>query len=169
MAILVSLALILPRRSRRYVRGHVADQVPRINPYRYLEARKPMTDAERMVYRNLHAAVSPALNVQFQTAVSAIVTHKPILIASRNIAMVRSVFNRLRVDFALYSFSANRYVAVVELDHKTHDTAEQREEDARRDRILIAAGIKVVRLRYGADTIVQALAERFAGFIPHRL
>jgi hypothetical protein len=128
---------------------------------------RPLTHDHREVFRNLHLAVSPPLNVQFQTAVSAIVTHNPIL-PPESIGFVRSTFNKLRVDFALYHFEADRYGAVVELDGSSHETPEQKAEEARRDRILTATGIKVARLRYGPDTTVQALAECFAGFIQHR-
>jgi hypothetical protein len=93
------------------------------------------------------------------------VTHEARL-ASWRIGLVRYTFNRLRVDFALYHFGTNKVVAVVELDDRSHASREQKDEDARRDRILLAAGIKVVRLQYGQETTPQALAERFAGFIP---
>jgi hypothetical protein len=141
MATLLLCAALFSRRSRRYVRRKAAGQIFRLNPYLYLQGCKPLSRNEREVFRNLHLAVSPPLNVQFQTAVSAMVTHDPIL-PPESIGLVRSTFNKLRVDFALYHFETERYVAVVELDDRTHDIPEQKAEDARRDRILMAAGIK---------------------------
>jgi hypothetical protein len=166
LAFLIICLACFSRRSRRYIRRKAARPISRINPYLYLQGCKPLSRNEREVFRNLHLAVSPPLNVQFQTALSAMVTHDPML-PPESIGLVRATFNKLRVDFALYHFEAERYVAVVELDDRTHDMPEQKAEDARRDRILMAAGIKVVRVRFGADTTVEALAERFAGFIPH--
>jgi hypothetical protein len=167
MGILVMLAFLAKVRSRKYVRRNGWSRFTRFNPYNHLRPCAPMTDAERQVYRNLVMALSPALVVSFQTAMSAMVTHDAKLPSCR-IGLVRNTFNRLRVDFALYHFGTNKVLAVVELDDRTHASRQQQQEDARRDRILLAVGIKVVRVRYGQETTPQALAERFAGFIPHR-
>jgi hypothetical protein len=105
-AILLLCAANFSRRSHRYVRRKAAGQISRINPYLYLHGCKPLSRNEREVFRNLHLAVSPPLNVQFQTAVSAMVTHDPIL-PPESIGLVRSTFNKLRVDFALYNSRPN--------------------------------------------------------------
>ena len=63
-------------------------------------------------------------------------------IASTNEFIVETIavrLNKPRVDFALYHFETDQWVAVVELDGRSHDTTGQKAEDARPDRILTAA------------------------------
>jgi Protein of unknown function (DUF2726) len=126
----------------------------------HLRARPIMSEAERQLFRTLHNILAPRYNICPQLAFSACITDDGKL-RGRLLWKVRALFNKKRADFGIYDWHKNRIVALVELDDGTHDGYEER--DAKRDAIALAAGIRTYRLRAGADTTPEAIAEIFHG------
>jgi hypothetical protein len=126
----------------------------------HLRPKPIMSEAERQLFRKLHIALGSKYSICPQLAFSAFITDDGKL-RGQPLWKVRALFNTKRADFGIYDFHANRIVALVELDDATHYGREER--DAKRDAIALAAGIRTYRLRAGADTSPEAIAEIFSG------
>jgi hypothetical protein len=125
-----------------------------------LRPKPIMTESERRLFRKLHIALGSKYSICPQLAFSAFITDDGKL-HGQPLWKIRSLFNTKRADFGIYDWHANRVVALVELDDVTHHSREER--DAKRDAIALAAGIRTYRLRAGADTSPEAIAEIFSG------
>jgi hypothetical protein len=126
----------------------------------HLRAKPIMSEAERQLFRKLHITLGSQYSVCPQLAFSAFITDDNWL-RGRFRWKVRALFNTKRADFGIYDWHKNRVVALVELDDRSHE--ERGAEDRQRDAIALAAGIRTYRLRAGADTSAEAIAEIFHG------
>ncbi len=120
---------------------------PKENPRR----KRLMTDREQAMHDRLTQSL-PNLHVMPQVAFSALLTA-----TSR---ATRNTFDRKVADFVICD-SAFQVHAVIELDDKSHERRKQ--QDARRDEKLTAAGYRVVR--YAQIPDIATLKEDFASLL----
>lgn len=104
-------------------------------------ARPILSEAERSFYARLCAAI-PDRRVLCQVQIGQFVEVKDV----RSRVEVRNRYDRLTADFVVCSEDF-RVVVVVELDDSSHDRPVQRARDAKKDAVLAAAGVPVVRFR----------------------
>lgn len=122
-------------------------------------ARPILSDAERSFYDQVRAAV-PQYNVLCQVQIGQFVEVNDM---PRRHA-VRNRYDRLTADFVLCADDF-RALLVIELDDSSHDRPERRAVDAKKDAVLDAAGIPVVRFRgkVSADRIRQDVLKALRG------
>lgn len=104
-------------------------------------ARPVLSDAERAFYARLRVAV-PEFLILCQVQIGQFVEVKDV--ARRY--EVRNRYDRLCADFVVCAEDF-RALLVIELDDATHDRALQRARDSKKDAVLTAAGIPVIRFR----------------------
>jgi hypothetical protein len=69
------------------------------------------------------------------------------------------------VDFVLYDRNTTRIVAVIELDDRSHFTAERQRRDRFLNEVLKVAGVTLLRVRAAARYRVADLREQFRGIL----
>lgn len=104
-------------------------------------ARPVLTEAEQGFYAKLRVAV-PQFAVLCQVQIGRFVEVKDV--ADR--LGVRNRYDRLSADFVICGEDF-RPLLVVELDDSSHDRPAQRARDAKKDAVLAAAGVPIVRFR----------------------
>lgn len=122
-------------------------------------ARPVLTEAERGFYARLRVAV-PQYAVLCQVQISRFVEVKNV--ADR--LGIRNRYDRLSADFVLCAEDF-RPLLVVELDDSSHDRPAQRTRDARKDAVLAAAGVPIVRFRgtVSGDRIREDVSKALRG------
>jgi len=101
--------------------------------------RKPMSVPEQVLYFRLLEAL-PEHIVLAQVQLSRFLGVK----RGHSVQAWQNRINRLSVDFLILKKDAT-VVAAIELDDKTHQRSDRRAADARKDRALADAGVKLVR------------------------
>lgn len=104
-------------------------------------ARPILTEAERGFYARLRSAV-PQYAVLCQVQIGQFVEVRD----AKRRQEVRNRYDRLTADFVLCSEDF-RALLVIELDDSSHDRSAQRTRDAKKDAVLAAAGVPVLRFR----------------------
>lgn len=104
-------------------------------------ARPILSEAERAFYARLHAAV-PQYAVLCQVQIGQFIAVDD----KRRHPGVRNRYDRLSADFVVCADDF-RPLLVVELDDSTHDRPAQRARDAKKDAVLAAAGVPIIRFR----------------------
>lgn len=104
-------------------------------------ARPVLTEAERGFYARLRVSV-PQFTVLCQVQISRFVEVKNV--ADR--LGVHNRYNRLSADFVICAEDFQPLL-VIELDDSSHDRPAQRARDERKDAVLAAAGVPIVRFR----------------------
>lgn len=104
-------------------------------------ARPVLTEAERAFYARLRTAV-PQYSVLCQVQIGQFVEVRD---RGRR-REVRNRYDRLTADFVVCADDF-RVLLVIELDDSSHDQSAQRIRDGKKDAVLCAAGIPVVRFR----------------------
>ena len=102
-------------------------------------AKKPLSDPEQILYFCLTKAL-PEHIVLAQVGLSRILGVKK----GNNFQSWHNRINRMSADFVLCSKDSS-IVAVIELDDSSHQKEERKVADAKKDKALGAAGIRVVR------------------------
>lgn len=125
-------------------------------------ARPVLTEAERAFYAQLRIAI-PQFAVLCQVQLARFVEVK-------GVAGRVAVFNRyaqLSADFVVCAEDF-RALLVIELDDASHDRSVQRARDARKDAVLAAAGVPVVRFRgtVSGDRIREDVSKALRGVHP---
>lgn len=120
-------------------------------PVTQVVAKPLLTAREREALLELERTF-PQFRIYPQVAMGALVQVKKGLSRSAGAAM-RNRFDRKIVDFVLEDRNTGEVFALVELDDRTHDAA----EDRRRDFLTLAAGYRTFRLPPGRKIEVQAL------------
>lgn len=104
--------------------------------------RKLITDTEQILFDRLRQAL-PGFHIFTQVQLSQLVTIKK----GHSFKMWFARINQMSVDFIITDQSLNT-IAAIELDDKTHYSDEDRHRaDAKKDKALTAAGIRIIRWR----------------------
>ena len=104
-------------------------------------AKKPLSSPEQVLYWRLNEAL-PEHIVLAQVALSQLLGVKK----GNKFQVWHNRINQLTADFVICTKDSS-VVAVIELDDSTHDSTRRKATDAKKDRALSAAGIKVIRWR----------------------
>ena len=108
---------------------------------RRVRAKKTvLNEKEYELYKSLQSAFPHHL-ILCQVALSQLIDVKPN--APRGLA---NKFYRLVADFVICTTSTQP-LAVIELDGRAHQTAVQAERDRRKDAVINASGLKIIRIR----------------------
>lgn len=102
-------------------------------------AKKPLSSPEQVLYFRLCKAL-PEHIVLAQVSLSRILGVKK----GNNFGEWFNRINRMSADFVLCSKDST-VVAVIELDDASHDKADRQLADAKKDKALVSAGIRLVR------------------------
>ncbi|MGH8460596.1 MAG: DUF2726 domain-containing protein [Stenotrophobium sp.] len=102
-------------------------------------AKKPLSNPEQVLYFRLCQAL-PEHIVLAQVALSRILGVKK----GNNFGEWFNRINRMSADFVLCSKDST-IVAVIELDDASHEKADRQAADAKKDKALSSAGIRIVR------------------------
>ena len=102
-------------------------------------ARKAMTEAEQALYFRLCKSLPEHL-VLAQVGLSRILGVKK----GHKVHEWNNRINRMSADFVICRKDAS-VLAVIELDDKSHQKADRKAADTKKDKALAAAGIKVIR------------------------
>jgi very-short-patch-repair endonuclease len=123
-------------------------------------ARPVLTEAERGFYAQLRVAV-PQFAVLCQVQISRFVEVKDVT----HRLEILNRYNRLSADFVICAEDF-RPLLVVELDDSSHDRPAQRARDAKKDAVLAAAGVPIVRFRgmVSVDRLREDLSKALRGF-----
>lgn len=153
--VLLVLLVVLGLLIRRKARNSRANEWP-VFPKRVL------SDTEQALFRRLVLAM-PGHVVLAQVALSQLVGVKK----GANFAAAFNRYSRLVADFVLCrrDFSV---LAVVELDDHYHDHPRRRDADQRKNEVLQAAGIPVIRLNAAALPSEQELVQLLTPNLPSR-
>jgi very-short-patch-repair endonuclease len=108
-------------------------------------ARNLLTDRERSLYQRL-LSLYPHHKIFVQVALSQLID-VPESHTERQ--SIRNRFSQLVADFVLCRSDLS-VVAVIELDDRSHERADRQAADARKDKSLADAGIRLVRIPAGA-------------------
>lgn len=128
VAVIVSVALIFAKAKKS------AGEAPW--PF---YAKKPLSSPEQVLYFRLCKAL-PGHVVLAQVALSRILGVK----RGNNFGEWFNRINRMSADFVVCSKDST-IVAVIELDDASHETADRQAADAKKDKALSSAGIRIVR------------------------
>ena len=110
-----------------------------------VEARNLLTDRERSLYQRL-LSLYPEHKIFVQVALSQLIE------VDRNHPerkSIRARYKQLVADFVLCRFDLS-VVAVIELDDRSHESPVRQGADARKNKALADAGIRLVRIPAGA-------------------
>jgi very-short-patch-repair endonuclease len=102
-------------------------------------AKKPLSAPEQILYFRLGRAL-PQHVVLAQVGLSRLLGVKK----GSNFNAWNNRINRMSVDFVVCGKDSS-IVAVIELDDASHDRNDRRVADAKKDRALTAAGIRIIR------------------------
>ncbi|GAC1629711.1 MAG: hypothetical protein NVS9B10_21280 [Nevskia sp.] len=129
--VLVGAALLLIAKARK--RGDLGDA-----PWPFY-AKKPLSNPEQVLYFRLCKAL-PEHIVLAQVTLSRILGVRK----GSNFGEWFNRINRMSADFVLCSKDST-VIAVVELDDASHERADRRAADTKKDKALTSAGIRIVR------------------------
>jgi hypothetical protein len=154
LGVAVSIALAFASMLPLLRRSALAKELP-------VTAKPLLSRPEQLLYARLVRAF-PGHIILAQVALSQL-----LVVARRDAAGAQSVSNRFRqlvADFVVCApdFTA---VAVIELDDRSHSRPVQRERDQRKDRFLLAAGVKVFRIAV-ADMPSEAQLRALVAAVP---
>ena len=102
-------------------------------------AKKPLSNPEQVLYFRLCSAL-PEHIVLAQVGLSRILGVKK----GNNFSEWFNRINRMSADFVVCTKDST-IVAVIELDDASHEKADRQTADAKKDKALISAGIRIVR------------------------
>lgn len=119
--------------------------------------RKPMSVPEQVLYFRLLEAL-PEHIVLAQVQLSRFLGVK----RGHSVQAWQNRINRLSVDFLILKKDAT-VVAAIELDDKTHQRSDRRAADARKDRALADAGVKLVRWNVAEMPSTEGIRGGLAG------
>ena len=117
-----------------------------------LSARSLLSERENEFYHHL-LALYPNHQIFVQVALSQLIN------VDRNhpeCDSIRARYKQLVADFVLCGRDL-RVIAVIELDDRSHERADQQDADARKNKALADAGIRLVRIRAGTLPSEDAL------------
>ena len=118
--------------------------------------RRLITDTEIVLFERLKQAL-PNHHIFTQVQLSQMVSIKKGHSFQRGFARI----SRMSVDFVVTDQNLNT-IAAIELDDKTHYMDEQRQKaDAKKDKVLTAAGIRVIRWRCEVMPSTEQIALAF--------
>lgn len=122
-------------------------------------SHKPLTQAESVLYHRLVAAL-PECIVLAQVQLTALMT-----VSGIGSTSWFNKISRKSVDFVvcLKDFTV---VAAIELDDRTHDTAERRAKDADKNAAFEKAGVKLLRMRGPNLPTAEAIRDLFTSPSP---
>ncbi len=103
------------------------------------QAKKPLTEPEQVLYFRLRQAL-PDQVVLAQVQLSQFLAVRK----GHNQQSWRNRINRMSADFVVCAKDAS-VLAVIELDDATHTRADRKLTDAKKDKALAAAGIRLLR------------------------
>lgn len=118
-------------------------------------AKKPMSVPEQTLYFRLKKAL-PDNIILAQVGLSRLLGVKK----GNNFQAWYNRINRMSADFVVCA-KDSRIVAVIELDDATHERDDRRAADAKKDRALSAAGIRVIRWQAKALPNEEAISIEF--------
>lgn len=121
-------------------------------------AKKPLTNPEQVLYLRLVEAL-PEHIVLAQVSLSRLLGVE----RGRNFQAWNNRINRMSADFVICNKDAT-VVAVIELDDSSHEYAHRKVADAKKDKALRAAGLRLVR--WQARTIPDKAAIRAELVVP---
>lgn len=119
-----------------FLRANSKNREPEIWPF---YARKPLSNPEQVLYFRLLKAL-PNHMVLAQVQLSRFLGVKK----GNNFQSWLNRINRMSADFVICNKDAN-VIAVIELDDATHTSQKRQEADAKKDKALNSAGLKVIR------------------------
>lgn len=126
----------------------------------HLVKKNLLSDNEKEFYNRLLKSKPQSWHILSQVAMAAILISKSGL-GRKTTNSIRYRFNRKIIDFAVFDKDFN-LLFVIELDDKTHN----KERDAERDAMLLAAGIKTVRFESKNKPNVEMLTQLFQKLSP---
>jgi len=103
------------------------------------QAKKPLSEPEQELYFRLRQAL-PDQVVLAQVQLSQFLAVKK----GHNQQSWRNRINRMSADFVICAKDAS-VLAVIELDDATHTRADRKQADAKKDKAVAAAGIRILR------------------------
>jgi len=118
-------------------------------------AKKPLTQPEQVLYHRLVAAM-PKCIVLAQVQLSRVLGVKK----GFSFNEWNNRINRMRLDFVV-CLKDSTIVAAVELDDKTHEKASRVEADTKKEKVLSAAGVALVRWQVSALPEENAIRQAF--------
>jgi hypothetical protein len=107
-------------------------------------AKKPLSPPEQILYHRLTAAL-PDHIVLAQVQLSRVLGVKK----GFNFAEWNNRINRMSLDFVVCSKDAT-VLAAIELDERSHEKTARMTADAKKDKALLDAGVKLIRWHVGA-------------------
>jgi hypothetical protein len=137
LLIMCALVLAVGLAAAQWIPGAQRGGAPRWPVY----ARPVLTEAEQGFYAQLRVAV-PQFAVLCQVQMGQFIEVKDV----KGRLGVRNRYSQLSADFVLCAEDF-RPLLVVELDDSSHDRSVQRARDAKKDAVLAAAGVPIVRFR----------------------
>lgn len=106
------------------------------------QKRRLITDTEKILFERLREAL-PEYHIFTQVQLSQLVS----ITKGHSFKIWFSRISRMSVDFVITDADLNT-IAAIELDDKSHYMDEERHQaDAKKDKVLTAAGIKIIRWR----------------------
>jgi len=145
--VLVAVALIVLKKNRP---GNVDGAWP-------FYVRKPLSAPEQVLYFRLCKAL-PENIVLAQVGLSRFLGVKK----GNNFQAWMNRINRMSADFVVCAKDSS-VLAVVELDDSTHERAHRKQADAKKDKAIAAAGIRIVRWNVKTIPDDSAIRLTFAG------
>jgi len=118
-------------------------------------AKKPLTQPEQVLYHRLVAAM-PKCIVLAQVQLSRVLGVKK----GFSFNEWNNRINRMSLDFVV-CLKYSTIVAAVELDDKTHEKASRVEADTKKEKVLSAAGVALVRWQVSALPEENAIRQAF--------
>jgi very-short-patch-repair endonuclease len=112
-----------------------------------------LSRGEFAFYRVLSQAVASRHGISMKTRLADVVRCRPELwdtVHGRRLS-------QKHVDFVIYDRFTAAIVAVVELDDQSHNVPDRRDRDAFVDRVLVALGVAIFRVRAASSYNIDAL------------
>jgi very-short-patch-repair endonuclease len=112
-----------------------------------------LSRGEFAFYRVLRQAVTARQGISMKTRLADVVRCQPELwdtVHGRRLS-------QKHVDFVIYDRFTAAIVAVVELDDQSHNVPDRRDRDAFVDRVLVALGVAIFRVRAASSYNIDAL------------
>lgn len=147
LVLVVAVAVVLALLAKHKLRGATDD-----GPWPFY-ACKTLSPPEQVVYHRLCKSL-PENIVLAQVALSRFLRVKK----GNNFQKWFNRINRMSADFVVCAQDSS-VLAVIELDDSTHEGADRKAADAKKDRAITAAGIRIVRWNVKAipdDTAIRA-------------
>lgn len=130
--------------------------------YQYKQKNFIMTRAEHECFDSLMAAVGSEYHIFPQVHLASIVDSK---VKGQNWNAAFRHINQKSVDFVLCDKAYISPKLAIELDDKTHERADRVERDSEVERILVAAGLPLLRINNTGSFNSQELLEKINNLI----